>query len=378
LLNGFINEAGILKEKIKGLVVPDKCALEELVAKESELKGRLFSSQNSINELNNNTKKFNNLTGKCPLCHQEISKEHSSRFKKEALARINELIASKKDLMSSLKALNNNIKKEREKKRLIDSFKIKKDRINELQEKISILKKELINVKAGRLESLKKEFLKINKLFINSSSNNKVLKEKKRNIDNNINRLKCGLEELRDELKQLINYKNKSLILDKKIKLLDKLRNDIRGIRNVVRTRFLEDFRHEFQKKYENLRQDDVYSVEINNNYAPIAFAGRDETSINALSGGEKTSVALAYRLALSDIAARVSSVEQGELLLLDEPTTGFDRRDISVLPKALRAIKSIPQIIIISHEEELKEAADIKFELHKKSNTTIINELLQ
>jgi len=44
-----------------------------------------------------------------------------------------------------------------------------------------------------------------------------------------------------------------------------------------------------------------------------------------SLSGGEKTSVALAYRLALNVMVKKVCEAMQSNLLILDEPTRGID-----------------------------------------------------
>ena len=68
----------------------------------------------------------------------------------------------------------------------------------------------------------------------------------------------------------------------------------------------------------------------------------------------------------MAEIAAKVSDVEKSELLILDEPTYGFDRNDIKSLHQTLKNIKTIPQILIVSHEEELKSSADYKYEIDK------------
>ena len=150
--------------------------------------------------------------------------------------------------------------------------------------------------------------------------------------------------------------------------VLKRMRDDIRNIREVVRRNFLEDFRQEFQRKFEEIRKyEEEYSVDVKLDYEPIAYTSKgEEVSIESMSGGEKTSVALAYRLALSDLAAQVSDIRQSEVLILDEPTVGFDKDDVKALPDALRNVKTIPQMIIVTHEEELQNAADYIFRVEK------------
>jgi len=374
LLNGFAEELKKVRNELKSLKDPGKCILEELVSKEVELKTSLASLVNEVQRLSNEVEDFSKLKGKCPVCHQIVNESHANQFKQEANSKIKRLNLKKLEIENKLSNLKEQILLEQKKKELIQELKNKKQRINDLTEKINYLEKDVAEIKPKDFELVRKEFDKVNEFFIKINSDNSVLLEKKRNLELNIKRLNNELKSEKEEFKKVKESRAKALKLEVKVNLLNKLRNDIRGIRSSVRTKFLEDFRHEFQRKFEDIRKDDNYSVEINNNYEPLAYAGNEETSINALSGGEKTSVALAYRLALSEIAASVSSVDHNEVLLLDEPTTGFDRRDLSTLPQALRAIRTIPQIIIVSHEDELKEAADFKLDFKKQGNTTEIN----
>jgi len=383
LLNGFIDELKGLESEMnyyKGLENVDLDSVTKLIAELTAKKTKLVFEKGSVNggisELKKELEGFGELKGKCPLCKQEVGKEHLKRVKSDLLSKTSKLEVREKELIKELSGLDERILDSQEKKGLLESLSIKQERIKELNEKVDYLKKELVKLEpiVKELKLVQKEFTSINELFIKASNKNSVLIEKKVNAEENVKRINQGLKESLEEFKELSDSKDKALKLGTKIKLLTSLRRDIRSIRGVVRTRFLEDFRYGFQRKYEDIRKDDNYSVEISNNYEPLAFAGKEETSINSLSGGEKTSVALSYRLALSEIAAKVSSVDHNELLLLDEPTTGFDRQDISTLPQALRAIKTIPQIIIVSHEDELKEAADVNYELIKRNNTTIIN----
>ncbi len=76
------------------------------------------------------------------------------------------------------------------------------------------------------------------------------------------------------------------------------------------------------------------------------------------LSSGEKTSVALAYRLALNKIVQKVSTGMSSNLLILDEPTDGFSKEQLGNVREILDELEC-PQIIIVSHEKELESFAD-------------------
>ncbi len=377
LLNGFQNELIKIKNELKNTEKPTECKLDQLIKEQSKAIGEERNTNIKINDLRKELINFEKLkSGKCPLCKQEVSNEHINSVKELIKKQLNELIKKEKELKKIIEELSERIRKERVIKELINNLKNKEERLKELETKISEIKKEIIILEPSinELKNIKEEFNQKNNLFIEKEKEHSTLKEKKNNLETRSKQLITEINNLTTELNELNKSKEELIIIERKTKFIKRLREDIRSIRGAVRTRFLEDFRHEFQKKYEELRPDG-YSVDINNDYAPIAYAENEETSINALSGGEKTSVALSYRLALSEIAARVSSIKHNELLMLDEPTTGFDRIDINSLPETLRNIKQIPQIIIVSHEDELKEAADIKYELIKKNNETIINQ---
>ncbi|MFA5406448.1 MAG: AAA family ATPase [Candidatus Nanoarchaeia archaeon] len=374
LIDGLTDEANLLEKEINESVMPEELMLEPLIARQAELLAEQSVIKRQVIAFEQEVNNIKSLKGNCPLCRQEVSESHVSVVVNELLIRVNELRHRSELIVSELSKLKERIIIEQSNKKLIDNFKHKKERVIEARVKIDNLTNNLVSYDEQGLSLLKNEFSQVNELYIKESGNNGLLKEKKRNLDFNLSTNNNVLANLKLELSKLEASVKDSMELEVKKKLLTRLRDDIRGIRNVIRTNFLEDFRHEFQRKYEDIRKDDSYSVEINNNYEPLAYAGSDETNINALSGGEKTSVALAYRLALSEIAAKVSSIQHSELLMLDEPTTGFDRSDINQLPQALMAVKTIPQIIIVSHEEELKEAADVNYEMEKKNGITIIN----
>jgi len=90
------------------------------------------------------------------------------------------------------------------------------------------------------------------------------------------------------------------------------------------------------------------------------------------LSGGEKTSLALAYRLALNSIVQKVSTGIKSNLLILDEPTDGFSKEQLFKIREVLNEIKC-PQVIIVSHERELESFADQVLRVEKREGVSEI-----
>lgn len=117
-------------------------------------------------------------------------------------------------------------------------------------------------------------------------------------------------------------------------------------------------FNDQFQRWFGILVDDPSLQVNANEDFTPqIERDGFDQDYVQ-LSGGERTSVALAYRLALNTLVQGVSAGGASNLLILDEPTDGFSKEQLFKLRDVLEEIKC-PQIIMVSHERELEGFAD-------------------
>lgn len=346
--------------------------------------GEIESIQSRHNELQEEIESIKNLeTGKCPKCKQDITKEHihvlEDEYKKDFDVIDRKLVILKKE-QNRLKELESKaeqmeqIEKEFEKsKTILSEVKTRLSEITNEQSKLDDELKKYVDLEEvygksnERLKFLNQEILQIsNKLSSLNSEITLYEKELQENRENQ-SRYKERLNELNKSKKEIIKIEQTN-------KLLINLREDIRKIRESIRSKFLEDFRDEFQKKFEEIRTEEEYIVDIKPSYEPIASSSnKEEVSIDHLSGGEKTSVALAYRLALANIAAQIASLSPSEILILDEPTIGLDKDDIQVLPDLLRGIQTIPQIVIVSHEENLKQAADYRYTVVKEKGASKI-----
>jgi len=90
----------------------------------------------------------------------------------------------------------------------------------------------------------------------------------------------------------------------------------------------------------------------------------------SALSGGEKVAVALSFVIALQRVLQELHGAARGiGFLVLDEPTTYLDSDRKARLVGVLRRFKGgavVPQLILVTHDEQLKEASDTVFLVKK------------
>jgi len=132
-----------------------------------------------------------------------------------------------------------------------------------------------------------------------------------------------------------------------------------------------EEFNQLFQRWFSILMETGDISVEADSNFTPIISQSGYSLSVNSLSGGEKTSVALAYRLALNTMLKKVAGMDNA-LLILDEPTDGFGKEQLFRLRQVLNELNSA-QIVMVSHERELESFADKIYRVTKDGNQSRI-----
>ena len=101
---------------------------------------------------------------------------------------------------------------------------------------------------------------------------------------------------------------------------------------------------------------DDEYNVTV---YGP-----EGESSMSMVSGGEKIAIALALRLGITQ------AISKGDLdtILLDEPTIHLDSSRRHELINLLKDMSLLPQMIIVTHESQLENAADNIIKVEKEN----------
>lgn len=294
------------------------------------------------------------------------------------------------NIMKQIDALNerkkiideelNNVEKQQEIRKEIDMLQARLDTLNsnitQSDQEIYKLSNELEMINFNP-EELKSRELTLNELVEEISEINAAIARNRREVEVR----ESQIREYEDELKKLNEeIKKKKEIMEKLnhlVKIHDRLvslREDIRGIREYVRNKFLNEFRDVFRMRFYEIRSEADYDVNIDNDYNVIISASNETLESKTLSGGEKTSVALAYRIALSSIISQLGGVSKNELLIMDEPTSGLDKEDVNSLASSIVKISGIKQIIIVTHDDTLKGIADRVIAVKKINGESVIN----
>jgi exonuclease SbcC len=131
------------------------------------------------------------------------------------------------------------------------------------------------------------------------------------------------------------------------------------------------EFNELFQKWFKMLIEDENIDVRVDEEFTPLIIQNNYETEISNLSGGEKTSVALAYRLALNKVINDlINNIKTKDLIVLDEPTDGFSSEQLDKMRDVLQEL-DIRQLIMVSHESKMESFVQNIIHINKHEHTS-------
>ena len=147
----------------------------------------------------------------------------------------------------------------------------------------------------------------------------------------------------------------------------------VRTIERQVMVQTQEQFNKRYRMWYDMMIDDPTKETIIDENFTPSVRQDGFVQDVSYLSGGEKTGIALAYRLALNSLMRDETDSLKSNLLILDEPTDGFSDSQLAKMKDILDKLES-KQIILVSHEKELETFAGTVFKVTKESGESRIS----
>lgn len=184
------------------------------------------------------------------------------------------------------------------------------------------------------------------------------------------------MDSLKERLERAEKKADRLLSVRKILEIANEIRGAYRSIQPKLRSEFVTYLEKVVQQELEELMgpEDTLPNVRISQDYTPVVESqGGHERNVSNLSGGERTFLAFAYRLGIGQLIMQSRLGHGLSMLLLDEPTESLGREDGSIerLAEAISRLKTIEQVIAVTHSEAFAERAEHVIRLEKEDNTS-------
>mgnify|MGYP001564619674 CR=1 FL=1 len=314
----------------------------------------------------------------CPTCLQEVSPVYKANVTNKLdnefsqnKNQIQELAESKKQTLVKTAEVDSQISIKEKQTQELNILRVKLQGLEEKQIRLSELEKLNISLEKdtamlnNHIETLKKnvfDLLKFDNIFeekqrqldmaltIEKQAEIKVaeLKREIQVFSRQIDEIKIKIQKTQDIQKQL------KYISELEDWLTQKFIPLISFIEKNVMLKLKSEFSKLFAEWFSMLVSDN-FNVRLDDEFTPIIEQQDYEIDYAYLSGGERTAIALAYRLSLNQVInSLLSKIKTRDLVILDEPTDGFSEQQLDKMRDVLQEL-NVAQLIIVSHEQKIE-----------------------
>ncbi|RLG11952.1 hypothetical protein DRN73_03915 [Candidatus Pacearchaeota archaeon] len=343
------------------------------------------------NQENENTKSKIFDLKMCPTCLQDVGPVHKSNVinKLEAdisenVKKIENLTLEKRGLSKEINQIESEISSIQDKMQELKLLKIKMEavsekekRILELEENNSILQKDL-ELLEGHLLILKNSVFELNKfdnIFEKIKKEYEDALKEERSAEIKVAELKKEIEVFSRQINELKKRIQETEEIKKQLEYVSELEDwlnkkfipVISYIEKNVMVKLKSEFSNLFAEWFSILVPEN-FNVHLDDNFTPIIEQQDYELDYAYLSGGERTAIALAYRLSLNQVINSVlSKIKTKDLVILDEPTDGFSEQQLDKMREVLEQL-NVSQLIIVSHEQKIEGFVENVIKIKKEN----------
>jgi len=183
------------------------------------------------------------------------------------------------------------------------------------------------------------------------------------------------IEELKERVKRIEEIKKQlNYISSLEDWLSNKFVPFISFIEKNVMLKLKADFSRLFNEWFSMLVSDSFH-IRLDDDFTPIIEQQDYELDYSYLSGGERTAVALAYRLSLNQVInSLLTKIKTKDIVILDEPTDGFSDQQLDKMRDVLHQL-NVKQLIIVSHEQKIESFVENVIKFKKENGISVIEE---
>jgi exonuclease SbcC len=416
-LRNLVNERARNNETIERLDKQIGEFEKEEIEDDGKIKGKITATENNIQTLKENidiTKQKLNEFGinknkseeviekiskidKCPLCLQDVEHEHKSSITEREKKVIDEAEKNTKlysEKENELKVKLEEFEKQKEELRKIENkieliklkiknFNEKKEERNNIEKRQDEMKKNIgeinikkieINKKMEGLKDIEEDYTKLRKELDMSLEEEGKLDIEKTGLEKENESVIRIISSLEKEIEKKSKEKEKLSSLAEMQNWLDDFFMNLMGtLERHIMLQVHREFNELFKEWFNILIEDESISVRLDDEFTPVIEQNGYESVVDHLSGGEKTAVALSYRLSLNKVINDVvSGIKTKDILMLDEPTDGFSSEQLDRVRDVLDQLQ-MKQIVIVSHESKIESYVDKVIRVGKEEHVSSI-----
>ncbi len=234
---------------------------------------------------------------------------------------------------------------------------------------------ELVKEKIQQNLNLYKDLNNIKKILESMNTEKHKLELERASLSKEKESANNILKDLDGKLKTKLGLKKE---LNKSNLTMDWLKEHFINLINVLEKNIMaqlyQEFNSLFTEWFDLLMDDEVISARLDETFTPMIDQNGYEVEIISLSGGEKTCLALAYRLALNKVINDfITSIKTKDIIILDEPTDGFSTEQLDKIKDVLDQLK-VKQSIIVSHEPKIESFVNNVIRIDKQEHLSSVS----
>jgi exonuclease SbcC len=344
----------------------------------------LSSMQNKefqMNELRKLIEKISALE-KCPTCLQVVTEEYKRNIVIKAKTDYDQINSEnlkekskKEECIMKIDLARKSVENLKDSLSALQIAKIKLESLNEKERRLDFLEKQRASLSAD-ISLIKSHILQLEETLKGYESYSIIFKQKEQELNLILIKEREVLIRKAEANRsiQIINIQIQEI--EEEVKIIETISKEVSYLKELefwLNSKFLElvlyteknvmlKLREEFSKLLSNwfsMLVSDTLSIRFDEAFSPIIQQTDYEIDYNYLSGGERTAVALAYRLALNQtINSLLSTIKTRDLVILDEPTDGFSESQLDKMRDIFNQLK-VRQLIIVSHEQKIESFVD-------------------
>lgn len=371
-------------------IISKKSEKEKLMEESLEISSKINSLQIKNSE-NEKVKSRITSVDLCPTCLQDVNPNYKSNVVNSLDSTISQnnseirsLNIQKIEIKDKTLKLDSEINSLEEEFQNLKLMKVKLENLNEKKLRLSELENtnllfekdiEILSQHNTSLENAILELRRFEKTFELKQDEFQIALREERMAEITVAELKKEIDVFSkqiEELKQKISVLEQTKKeLDYIVKMEEWISKKFIPLMTNIEKNVMVKLKAEFSKLFSEwfgMLVSDSFNVRLTDDFTPIVEFQDYELDYSYLSGGERTAIALAYRLSLNQVInSLLSKIKTKDLVILDEPTDGFSDQQLDKMRDVLQQL-DVTQMIIVSHEQKMESFVDNVIKL-KKSN---------